>query len=162
MIAYISAYGQGNPHAKATVSIDLTGLIADRNARLGFSHGFHERWSAEGEASIQIPEARGGEEENGHDSMFSDNDGNGRSVHCPELRMGVRFWPERSHKGAYLGLYCSNSLKGATDIVLGCGYALGIWNGIGFTAGYELKLIEGIRNSIFSTKGIRISINYSF
>ncbi len=47
MIAYISAYGQGNPYAKATVSIDLTGLIADRNARLGFSHGIHERRSAE-------------------------------------------------------------------------------------------------------------------
>ncbi len=164
IFACIPSYGQRKEDIKAAVSADIPSMILDRNLALGLSHTFHGHWSAEGMFSVRIPPVPfSSEEEEEHDKTLSGEDGYG-TFYAPdtEFRIGLRFWPGKFLDGAYLEIGCLHGMSAGNDIIMEFGYAMRAWKGIGFTLGYEILLAESMKRGIFSTKGLRIGINYSF
>ncbi len=164
MLSCLSAHGRDKDGFKASVSADITSIILNGNISIGFSHRFSEKWSANGGATLQIPKSsKYDEEKEEHDSMLSES---GElpvwKKTYPEFRMGIRFWPEKFLDGPYMAVGCSHGVRSGTDMIVGCGYAAGIWKGLGISAGYEIMLIDSLRNGLLNTKGITIRIHYRF
>ncbi len=159
----MAGHGRDRDNFKASLSSDLTSLIMNGYIRTGFSHAFSEKWSAEGGAALQIPGFAKGEEEREHDSILSGGEeGIKWGKRPPEFRMGVRFWPEKFLEGPYISIGCCHSISAWTDMAIGLGYAAGIWKCLGISTGYELMLIESLKNGLLNTKGITIRIHYRF
>ncbi len=135
----IHAPGKAKPGKTAKVkdaalSVDITALMTGRNAKIGVSHLFADRWSAEG--SFSMP--------------------------APEFRAGAKYWTGKYQDGGYFGFFCSHDLNYGTDMVVACGYAMRICRYAGLSAGYELKIIDSIGNGAFRTEGITIELNIIF
>ncbi len=165
LLTSASAYGQKPGDAISAISLDLASLAMTHNVRLGFSHLFAEKISAEGDVSVQIPEPLKDAEEEEHESLLAgQNDYRKRITKNirPEFRIGIRLWPRKYLEGGYIGIYGSHSYSSGTDMAVGCGYSLMIWRFFGITAGYELKLLDCIQKGVFRIEGITLRIYYMF
>ncbi len=161
-----SASGHYRPDAKTAAGMEVSSFISDRYLKTGFSHRFSKRFSAEGRMAVQIPKSGGltAEEEDHYSMLTASDEPEKRAVRVlrPEIMMGFRFWSDSFHNGMYLGIFYSYGIKAKDDMVLDCGYAINIWEGLVITAGYQLRLAASLKDRTFGTEGITIGINYIF
>ncbi len=155
--------GQTEEKVRAALSVEIVPIITDGDIRLGFSHSFSERWSAEGMASIGFRRRSSGmTEEDMHEEMLEDSGVLTTADIHPEFRIGFRFWASRPFHGPYAILYCLHSRRTGTDMTIGFGYAFSIWKCLVVTAGYETSIRESIKRGSFGPEGISLGINYIF
>ncbi len=160
-----AASGQSIQEAKASIAIDIASMLTDGCIRLRFGHSFSARWSAEGSASLPMPETESCETDRTHGAMLEDRDVHDKKQEndsCPEFRMGIRFWPSGFMEGFHCGIGCSHRPESGTDMTAGLGYSFRVWKRIGIVMGYEIRLMESIGKGTFNAEGIEISINYRF
>lgn len=170
MISCISicaaSYGQENGRRAADVSIDILSLAKERTVTLDFSHAFHMNWSAGGGVSVHIPDRKGvmTERMEHEDNLLLVEKPDATDIVRPEpeFSIGLRFWPEGYHKGAHISLCGAFRAKGYPDMILGAGYAIEIWNGIGADIGYRKTIISTMLEDDEAEKGIYVSLSYRF
>ncbi len=171
----ITLSGRTREEIRASIFTDISSKAGSHNLCFGFSHNLSTHWSVEGRCSFLVPGLVWSEEEREHyGSLGKEVRNSGKEVRdsakallsggggSPELQAGFTYWPERFYDGWYIGTACSHTIRGDTDIIMSCGYAARIWKGLGFSAGYEVRLFERMKAGTLGPEGIKIGIYYAF
>ena len=135
-------------------------------ATIGFDYSFNENWSAEGSVSLPLIIRKGIDcEETEHKSDLSKHNITGAedmSASRSEYRMGICFWMKKHTDGTFLRVSCACRTGHGADLILGAGYALPVWRGIGVCIGYEVGVMSVARSDVHESKDINIRLLYRF
>ncbi len=153
--------GRTREEAGVSIFTDIGSAVGGRKLTFGFSHRLSPHWSVGGGCSFNVPHIRWSEEEKEHSGSLGKELRTGGGG-FPELQAGFRYWPGRFCEGWYMEGGCSYAFRGDADIILGCGYTVKIWKGLGFGAGYGLRLFESLKAGTLGPQGITIGIFYTF
>jgi hypothetical protein len=160
------SFGQEKERNTASISMDILSFINSGTIDIVFSHPFHTKWSAEGGASVLIPDInvnyREKQEHEDNLGIMGDSDLPEEIRERHRLMIGMRYWPKGYLDGPHLSLSSVFRIIGSPDIVLGGGYAVEIWKGIGTDLGYRHTIINAGNKEDESIKGIDLSIYYRF
>lgn len=146
--------------------MDILSLVNRSTVDVGFSHPFHTNWSAEGGGLVSIPRMAGKNAERLEHEENLDIEENSNTTEDIRVGhrflLGMRYWPAGYLNGPHLSLSCAFRTKGSPDIILGGGYAIGIWKGIGADLGYRHTITDTGNKEDEIIKGLYVSLYYRF
>lgn len=160
------SFGQEKERSTASISTDILSFINRSTIDIVFSHPFHTNWSAEGGAAVRVHDINENyKEKQEHEDNLGiegENDVPDEFREGHKMMIGMRYWPTGYLAGPHLSLNSVFRIIGSPDIILGGGYAIEIWKGIGVDLGYRHTIIKGRNKENESIEGIYLSIYYRF
>ena len=162
----IDSFGQEKDGSTASISMDILSFMNSGTIDIAFSHTFHTKWSAEGGAAVRVHDINENyKEKQEHEDNLGiegENDVPDEFIEGHKMMIGMRYWPIGYPDGPHLSLNSVFRIIGSPDIILGGGYAIEIWKGIGIDLGYRHTIIKGRNKENESIEGIYLSIYYRF
>lgn len=160
------SFGQAKERGTVSISMDILPLVDRSIVDIVFSHPFHMNWSAEGGGSVILPDIRGKYTEKMEHEKNLNIEEISELPEAPRVEhrflIGMRYWPAGYHEGLHLSLSSVFRIKDSPDILLGGGYAISIWKGIGADLGYRYTVISTGKKEDEGIKGIYVSLYYRF
>ena len=149
------------------VGADILSELTFGAIKIHGSYGFHPHWSAAIEAGIDLNAIPG--EINPLDKEHGEGLGYGTEKEEPEFRkdcstlcIHIDFWPQKTHKGPCISLGGRHRDRTGADFIIGLGYYIPIWRGLGIDIHYQMGMIETYKSNELSLSGIRGGLHYVF
>lgn len=158
---------QGMAQTKLTIGTDIISGLAFRTIEIYGSYGFHPNWSAAIEAGLDIGMMHNNtsvldKEHSEAISKLTAKESNEFRKDFSTLSMHLDFWPQKTHKGLCISLGGLLRDRTGPDILMGLGYYIPIWKGLGINLRYQIGIIETYKTDNLPTDGIKGGFHYVF
>lgn len=153
---------------KNSMRTDFARAICFSTIDLSFAHRIADRWTIEAQTSLNIKILTDGEDMETllHQNALSDSDNqNGQRPFrddLTEVSLSAGFWPQGTFRGAVFHIGGIMKNRSGPDIFCGMAYTFPIWKGLCTDLGYQMCIMETIKNKTIQYNGIRIGISYVF
>ena len=143
------------------VGVDLTSFIRGYTC-INVSYGFHEHWSATGEAAIPYGRLifRKSALEQEHDAEFTSTTSLPLDSHHVSSSAMISYWPTSVFHGPYIsvGIQADNR----TDMITEAGYIIPIWKGVCLSTAVRVPMMHTMNQEHLNASNIKISILYRY
>lgn len=120
------------------ISLSLDPLHHPGTIKADISHQITRHWSAGWAACIRLPKLHTPDEEEAkHDEEFEDESQLSHNKWAEYGALGVRYWPQIPHEGAYVSAGARFNSKGKITCTIGLGYIMKIYKHVSLMACYE-------------------------
>ena len=158
---------RGMAQSHLTIGTDIISELAFRTVRIYSSYGFHHNWSATIEAGLDLGIMHNNidllNKEHGEAiGNFSVEGKNEFRKDFSTLCMHLDFWPQKTHKGPCI--FFGGLIRDRTgpDILMGLGYHIPIWKGLGIDLRYQIGIIDTYKTNYLPIEGLRGGFHYVF
>lgn len=153
--------------SRLLVGMDILSGLTLGVIKVHGSYGFHLNWSAAIEAGVDLGAIPG--ETNPLDKEHGEAIGGRTDTGTPEFRkdfsticIHINFWPQKTHEGPCISLGGRHRDRTGADFIIGLGYYIPVWRGLGVDLHYQIGMIETYKSAELSLGGIRGGLHYVF
>ena len=158
---------QARAQSNLAIGTDIISGLALNTLRIYGSHGFHNNCSATIEAGIYLGMMHNNS--NILDKEHQDGIGNlttpeshGLRKNFSTLCVHLDYWPQKTYRGPHIFLGGLLRDRTGPDILIGLGYCIPVWKGLGIDLKYQIGIIETYNTDSLPTEGIRGGFHYVF
>ncbi len=163
LFAYMTLMPGQSQHKRCMVGVETTALLHGA-AEINVSYRINGHWSATGGFSIPYRNYLNERSilETEHDGEFASGYSipQAEDIHCE--RMMFSYWAKETFLGPYISLGIQTGSHSGTDIINEAGFSCPVWKGLSITTALRTPLIQSMTSGTFSTRNIKLSINYIF
>ena len=150
------------------VASDLMSGLCFRSANISIAHSFAPKFSAGTDIKMNLKTILRTQDDivSAHREDLSISEGEthpDRDIETfQESCLYIDYWPADAFEGTYIRLGGRIRDREGPDMIIGLGYTMRVWKGLGIETGYSLGVIEVLNKQKLSIDGIKAGFYYVF